>query len=126
MDAIPEKPIFHVILSDRDEWAVEVWPDGNLERINTHKNLLLGRKLGSQSIRSMVTFFTGPEGYQRTEAAAFNRVTAKPLPSTDSERHRRGAGQAALTAIDGQTDELIGRLATAYWILRVDSHGIRC
>jgi hypothetical protein len=39
MDATPEKPIFHVILSDRDEWAVEVeWPDRTLERINTHKD----------------------------------------------------------------------------------------
>ena len=39
MDATPEKPIFHVILSDRDEWAVEVeWPDGVLERINTFRD----------------------------------------------------------------------------------------
>jgi hypothetical protein len=28
--------ILHVILSDRDQWAVEAeWPDGTLERINT-------------------------------------------------------------------------------------------
>jgi len=27
------------MLRDRDEWAVEVeWPDGTLERINTHKD----------------------------------------------------------------------------------------
>ena len=39
MDATREKPIFHVMLRDRDEWAVEVeWPDGTLERINTHKD----------------------------------------------------------------------------------------
>ena len=39
MDETPEKPIFHVILSDRDEWAVEVeWPDGILERINTYRD----------------------------------------------------------------------------------------
>ena len=37
-----EKPVFHVILTDRDEWAVEVeWPDGTLERINTFKAHIL-------------------------------------------------------------------------------------
>jgi hypothetical protein len=37
----PEKPLFHVILSDRDEWAVEAeWPDGTLERVNTFKDYL--------------------------------------------------------------------------------------
>jgi hypothetical protein len=30
------KPILHVILIDRDQWAVEAeWLDGTLERINT-------------------------------------------------------------------------------------------
>ena len=34
-----EKPLFHVSLSDRDEWVVEAeWPDGTLERVNTFKN----------------------------------------------------------------------------------------
>jgi hypothetical protein len=33
------KPIFHVTLSDRDQWVVEVeWPDGVLERIRTFKH----------------------------------------------------------------------------------------
>jgi hypothetical protein len=33
------RPIFHVTLSDRDEWVVEVeWPDGVLERIRTFKH----------------------------------------------------------------------------------------
>ena len=37
-----EKPVFHVILTDRDEWAVEVeWPDGTLERISTFKAHIL-------------------------------------------------------------------------------------
>ena len=31
----PEKPFFHVILSDRDEWVVEAeWSDSTLERVN--------------------------------------------------------------------------------------------
>jgi hypothetical protein len=40
MDATREKPIFQVILRDRDEWAaVEVeWPDGVLARISTYKD----------------------------------------------------------------------------------------
>ena len=39
MATIAEKPLFHVILSDRDQWAVEVeWPDSTLERINTFKD----------------------------------------------------------------------------------------
>jgi hypothetical protein len=39
MDATREKPIFQVILSGRDEWAVEVeWPDGILARISTYKD----------------------------------------------------------------------------------------
>jgi hypothetical protein len=29
-----DKPIFHVILGDRDQWVVEAeWPDGTLERV---------------------------------------------------------------------------------------------
>jgi hypothetical protein len=32
------KPFFHVLLSDRDEWVIEVeWPDGTLERIRSFK-----------------------------------------------------------------------------------------
>ena len=32
----PQKPFFHILLSDRDEWAVEVeWSDSTLERIST-------------------------------------------------------------------------------------------
>jgi hypothetical protein len=31
-----EKPFFHVILSDRDEWVVEAeWSDSTLERVST-------------------------------------------------------------------------------------------
>jgi hypothetical protein len=31
-------PLFHLLLSDRDEWVVEVeWPDGTLERIRSFK-----------------------------------------------------------------------------------------
>ena len=34
-----ETPIFHVILSDRDEWVIEAeWPDGTLERVTAFKN----------------------------------------------------------------------------------------
>jgi hypothetical protein len=34
-----KKPIFHVILGDRDQWVVEVeWPDGTLERVNSFKD----------------------------------------------------------------------------------------
>jgi hypothetical protein len=36
-----EKPVFYVILSDRDDWAVEAeWPDGTLERVSTFKDYL--------------------------------------------------------------------------------------
>ena len=32
-------PLFHVSLSDRDEWVVEAeWPDGILQRVSTFKN----------------------------------------------------------------------------------------
>jgi hypothetical protein len=38
MATITGNPVFHVILTDRDEWAVEVeWADGTLERIITFK-----------------------------------------------------------------------------------------
>jgi hypothetical protein len=34
-----EKPLFHVTLSDRDEWAVEAeWSDSTLERVNTFRD----------------------------------------------------------------------------------------
>ncbi len=33
------KPIFYIILTDRDRWAVEAeWPDGALERVDTFKD----------------------------------------------------------------------------------------
>jgi len=39
MATTTQKPFFHVILSDRDEWAVEAeWPDSTLERIGTFKD----------------------------------------------------------------------------------------
>ena len=35
----PEKPFFHIILSDRDEWAIEVeWSDSTLERVGTFRD----------------------------------------------------------------------------------------
>ncbi len=35
----PEKPFFHVILSDRDEWVVEAeWSDRTLERASTFRD----------------------------------------------------------------------------------------
>ncbi len=35
----PEKPFFHIILSDRDEWVVEAeWSDSTLERVNTFRD----------------------------------------------------------------------------------------
>jgi hypothetical protein len=34
-----EKPLFHVSLSDRDDWVVEAeWPDGTLEQVSAFKN----------------------------------------------------------------------------------------
>ena len=34
MSKSPEKPLFHVTLSDRDEWVIEAeWPDSTLERV---------------------------------------------------------------------------------------------
>ena len=42
MAVIAEKPVFHVILTDRDEWAVEAeWADGILERVITFKAHIL-------------------------------------------------------------------------------------
>jgi hypothetical protein len=36
MAEITQKPIFYVVLTDRDRWAVEVeWPDGTLEQVHT-------------------------------------------------------------------------------------------
>ena len=33
------EPLFHVLLSDHDQWVVEVeWPDGTLERIRSFKH----------------------------------------------------------------------------------------
>ena len=51
MTEVADKPIFHVILSDRDEWAVEVeWPHGVLERILTFKDYSLAAEwVGSRS-----------------------------------------------------------------------------
>jgi hypothetical protein len=35
----PAKPFFHIILGDRDLWAVEAeWPDGTLERVRTFRD----------------------------------------------------------------------------------------
>jgi hypothetical protein len=35
----PEKPFFHIILSDRDEWVVEAeWSDSTLERVSTFRD----------------------------------------------------------------------------------------
>jgi hypothetical protein len=34
-----EKPTFHIILDDRDRWAVEAeWYDGTLERVHTFED----------------------------------------------------------------------------------------
>jgi hypothetical protein len=34
-----EKPLFHVTLSDRDEWVIEAeWPDSTLERVSTFRD----------------------------------------------------------------------------------------
>jgi hypothetical protein len=34
-----EKPLFHVMLSDRDLWVVEAeWPEGVLERVQTFQS----------------------------------------------------------------------------------------
>jgi hypothetical protein len=39
MNRIAGKPLFHVILSDRDHWLVETeYPDGTLEPVNTFKD----------------------------------------------------------------------------------------
>jgi hypothetical protein len=38
MTSRAESPIFHVILTDHDVWAVEVeWADGKMERVETFK-----------------------------------------------------------------------------------------
>jgi hypothetical protein len=62
MTKCTQKPILHVILSDRDQWAVEAeWPDGTLERVNTFNdhssaanwipNLMLGWRCETSSTR---------------------------------------------------------------------------
>jgi hypothetical protein len=34
-----QKPLFHVVLNDGDQWSVEAeWPDGTIEQINTFKH----------------------------------------------------------------------------------------
>ena len=34
-----EKPLFHVTLSDRDEWVIEAeWPDSTLERVSKFRD----------------------------------------------------------------------------------------
>jgi hypothetical protein len=39
MSKSPEKPLFHVTLSDRDEWVVEAeWSDSTLERVSTFRD----------------------------------------------------------------------------------------
>jgi hypothetical protein len=39
MSKSPEKPFFHIILSDGDEWAIEVeWSDSTLERVSTFRD----------------------------------------------------------------------------------------
>ncbi len=39
MSKRPEKPLFHVTLSDRDEWVVEAeWSDSTLERVSTFRD----------------------------------------------------------------------------------------
>jgi hypothetical protein len=39
MSKSPEKPFFHVTLSDRDEWVVEAeWSDSTLERVSTFRD----------------------------------------------------------------------------------------
>jgi hypothetical protein len=39
MSKSPEKPLFHVTLSDRDEWVIEAeWPDSTLERVSIFRN----------------------------------------------------------------------------------------
>jgi hypothetical protein len=39
MNMTARRPIFHLILSDGDQWVVEAeWPDGTLESVNTFKD----------------------------------------------------------------------------------------
>ncbi len=39
MSNSPEKPLFHVTLSDRDQWVVEAeWPNSTLERVSTFRD----------------------------------------------------------------------------------------
>ena len=35
----PEKPFFHIILGDRDQWVIEAeWSDSTLERVSTFRD----------------------------------------------------------------------------------------
>jgi hypothetical protein len=39
MSKSPDKPLFHVTLSDRDEWVIEAeWPDSTLERVSKFRD----------------------------------------------------------------------------------------
>ena len=39
MSESPKKPLFHIILGDRDEWVIEAeWPDSTLERVSTFRD----------------------------------------------------------------------------------------
>jgi hypothetical protein len=39
MSRSPDKSLFHVTLSDRDEWVIEAeWPDSTLERVSTFRD----------------------------------------------------------------------------------------
>jgi hypothetical protein len=44
MSLHPPKPLFDVILGDRDQWSVQVeWPDGTLESVRTFKSHSLAK-----------------------------------------------------------------------------------
>ncbi len=50
MSKSPEKPFFHITLSDRDEWAVEAeWSDSTLERVSTFGDFSAADWIASQS-----------------------------------------------------------------------------
>jgi hypothetical protein len=62
-----EKPLFHVSVSDRDDWLVEVeWPDGTLERVRTFKNHFGSGPLDSHGIQSMVACSRGSKRSARS------------------------------------------------------------
>ena len=61
MSKSPEKPFFHVTLSDRDEWVVEAeWSDSTLERVSTFRDHSAAADWIS-SIRSMACRSTHPK-----------------------------------------------------------------